>query len=86
MSFLHVKGAAGRFAGLLGWDELNAILEQHRLSPSRIRLAQHGHTIEPFRYMSPGMDSIPQLISDELTACLADGATLVLDFVEELAP
>ncbi|MBA2588331.1 MAG: cupin [Alphaproteobacteria bacterium] len=85
-SFIAAKGKAGRFANLLGWEELNAILEQHRLSPPRFRLTQEGRTIEPFRYMSPGAGGISQLNSGKLAACLSGGATLVLDCVEELAP
>ena len=85
-SFLAAKGAAGRFTGLLGWDELNSILEQHRLSPPRFRLTHEGRAIEPFRYMSPGAGGALQLNSGKLAACLSGGATLVLDCVEELAP
>jgi len=85
-SFLAAKGAAGRFSGLMDWDELNAILEQHRLSPPRFRLTNEGRTIEPFRYMSPGPGGAPQLNSGKLAACLSGGATLVLDCVEEMAP
>jgi ribosomal protein L16 Arg81 hydroxylase len=85
-SFIAAKGARGRFAGLLGWDDLNAILEQHRLSPPRFRLTHEGRAIEPFRYMSPGVGGQPQLNSGKLAACLSSGATLVLDCVEELAP
>lgn len=85
-SFLVAKGAAGRFADLLGWGELNAILEQHRLSPPRFRLTHEGRAIEPLRYMSPGAGGAPQLNAGKLAACLSDGATLVLDCVEELAP
>jgi hypothetical protein len=44
-SFLAAKGAPGRFTDLLGWDELNAILEQHRLSPPRFRLTHEGRAI-----------------------------------------
>lgn len=85
-SFLFVQGAAGRFTDLLGWDELNRILEQHRLGPPRLRLIHEGHALEPFRYLSPGMGGLPQLNAGKLAACLAGGATLVLDCVEELAP
>src|ERR1051325_2458909 len=85
-SFLFQKGEPGRFAHLLSWDELNRILEQHRLSPPRFRLMQEGLTLEPARYMSPGAGGLPQLNSGKLAACLAGGATLVLDCVEELAP
>jgi len=85
-SVLAAKGPAGRFTDLLGWDELNGILEQHQLSPPRLRLTHEGRAIEPFRYMSPGAGGTPQLNSGKLAACLSGGATLVLDRVEELAP
>ena len=85
-SFLVAKGTAGRFSDLLGWNELNAILEQHRLYPPRFRLTHEGRNIEVFRYTSPSADGTPRLNSGKLAACLAAGATLVLDSMEELAP
>jgi ribosomal protein L16 Arg81 hydroxylase len=85
-SFLVAKGAPGRFSGLFGWDELNAILEQHRLHPPRFRLLQEGRNIEPFRYATRSADGTPRLNAGKLAACLSAGATIVLDCVEELAP
>jgi ribosomal protein L16 Arg81 hydroxylase len=85
-SFLVAKGTAGRFSDLLGWDELNAILEQHRLHPPRLRLTHEGRSIEPFRYTTPSADGTPRLNAGKLAACLAAGATLVLDCMEEMAP
>ncbi len=85
-SFLVAKGTAGRFSGLLGWDELNAILEQHRLHPPRFRLLHEGRNIETFRYTTLSADGIPRLNAGKLAACLSAGATLVLDCMEELAP
>lgn len=85
-SFTHMKGTAGRFTGLLTWDDLNAILERHRLSPPRFKLAQDGRSLDPGRYLSPGLGGTPRLDSGKFAACLAGGATLILDAVEELAP
>jgi len=85
-SLLAAKGTPGRFAGLLDWGELNAILEQHRLYPPRFRLTREGRNIETFRYTTPSAGGIPRLNSGKLAACLAAGATIVLDCVEELAP
>jgi ribosomal protein L16 Arg81 hydroxylase len=84
-SFLVSKGKAGRFAGLLGWDELNTILEQHRLYPPRFRLTREGRNIETFRYTTPSAGGIPRLNAGKLAACLSAGATIVLDGVEEMA-
>jgi len=85
-SLLVSKGTPGRFAELLDWDELNAILEQHRLYPPRFRLTREGRNIETFRYTTPSAGGIPRLNAGKLAACLAAGATIVLDCVEELAP
>jgi len=85
-SFLAAKGKAGRFSDLLGWDELNAILEQHRLYPPRFRLTYEGRNIETFRYTTSSAGGIPRLNSGKLAACLSAGATIVLDSVEEMAP
>lgn len=85
-SFLVSKGKAGRFSGLLGWDELNAILEQHRLHPPRFRLTHEGRNVDTFRYTTLAAGGTPRLNSGKLAACLAAGATLVLEGMEELAP
>jgi ribosomal protein L16 Arg81 hydroxylase len=85
-SFLRMKGKAGRFAGLLGWGELNAILEQHRLAPPRFKLVQDGKQLDPSSYLSAGLGGAPRLDSGKLVAALAGGATLILDSVQEMAP
>lgn len=85
-TFARMQGAKGRFADLISWDELNAILEQHRLTPPRFKLAQNGAALDPGRYLSPGLGGVPRLDSGKLIACLSDGATLILDAMEELTP
>src|SRR5215469_11621436 len=84
--FLHMPGRPGGFAGLMGWDELNAILEQSRLAPPRLKLTQNGQSIDPARYMMTGMDGVPRVDSGKFIACLSQGASLVIDCIEELAP
>jgi ribosomal protein L16 Arg81 hydroxylase len=86
--WLHLSGAADRFAGLLGWDELSAILENTRIAPPLIRLSKDGQAIEPERYVytPPGAGNSPRLDCGRLVALLADGATLVLQGMEDIAP
>ena len=84
--FLHMPGTPGRFAGLMGWDDLNAILEQSRLAPPRLKLTQNGQSVDPARYLMNGMDGAPRVDSGRFVACLAQGASLVIDCIEELAP
>jgi ribosomal protein L16 Arg81 hydroxylase len=85
-AFLRMKGKAGRFTGLLTWDDLNAILEQHRLTPPRFKLVQDGKALDHHLYLSPGLGGTPRLDSGKVAACLAGGATLILDSVQEIAP
>jgi ribosomal protein L16 Arg81 hydroxylase len=85
-SYVRIPGTPGRFTGLLSWDEINGILEQHRLMPPRIKLFQGGQAIEPQRFLTPAKFGVPRLDAGGLAACLAQGATLILDDVQELAP
>jgi hypothetical protein len=86
--WLHQPGTAGRFSGLLGWDELSALLDNTRMAPPHIRLSQDGNTLEPERYIytPPGAGNHPRIDPGRLTALLAEGATLVLHGVEDIAP
>ncbi|HYZ84002.1 MAG TPA: cupin domain-containing protein [Bryobacteraceae bacterium] len=89
-SFVHVRGTPGKFASLLPWPVLNDILEQHRLDPPRLRLTREGKPVPPDRYVSyqpnrrKSGSPIPRLNAAALTSELREGATLVLDNVDEL--
>jgi len=85
-TMVHIPGKAGRFAGLLAWSELNAILEQHRLTPPRLKLYRDGQAVDPALFLTPAMFGVPRVDAGGLTACLAQGASLILDDVQELAP
>ncbi|MFP3966913.1 cupin domain-containing protein [Actinomadura fulvescens] len=82
--------AGDRFAGLLTWPALNQILDTHRLEPPRLRLALDGQAVptseycerRTFRQMPPWDAPQPHL----LAAQLRNGATLVLDAIEEMHP
>jgi ribosomal protein L16 Arg81 hydroxylase len=85
----HVKGAPDRFARLLPWDQLNLILRQHRLDFPRLRLARDGKSLPATSYLrhvraGRRATTIPRLSAEALTKELRDGATLVLDAVDEL--
>ena len=87
---VHVRGAPGKFASLLPWPVLNDILEQHRLEPPRLRLTCEGKPVPPERYLSyqpnrrASRSHIPRLNAGALNRELREGATLVLDNVDEL--
>ncbi|OLE51854.1 MAG: hypothetical protein AUG51_21000 [Acidobacteria bacterium 13_1_20CM_3_53_8] len=88
-SFRHVRGQSGKFSNLLPWDQLNLILRQHRLDFPRLRLMQDGVRVPVDSYLrhTTGKQSqkpIPRLKPTQLIKHLRDGATLVLDAVDEL--
>ncbi len=91
-NFQHVRGGQGKFADLLPWPVLNDILQQHRLDSPRLRLTREGKPVPATNYASfpanrkrPGQ-TIPRLKAADLMRELREGATLVLDAVDELHP
>jgi hypothetical protein len=86
----HVRGTPGKFSELLPWSALNSVLEQHRLEPPRLRLTREGKPVPATNYITyhanrkRAAQSTPRLNAAHLTRELRDGATLVLDSVDEL--
>src|SRR5229473_900931 len=74
-SFVHVPGLIGKFSNLVPWNELNRILEEHRLAPPRLRLFQSAKEIPPEKYLSKADRYGRRLKAAELTNLLAQGAT-----------
>jgi ribosomal protein L16 Arg81 hydroxylase len=85
-AFARMQGPAERFQGLFGWDELNAVLEQHRLTPPRLVLYKDGAPIDPARYVTPPHLGTPRIDSGGLAVCVAEGATLILNDAQEISP
>ncbi len=88
--FLHSAGERGRFAELLPWKDLNGILRRHHLGPPRLRLVREGSGVPSGDYLryrtsrrAPA-NPVPQLRVPEFTALLRDGATLIVDSIDEL--
>jgi hypothetical protein len=89
-TYSYIQGWRGKFAHLLPWDRLNEILAQHRLDFPRLRLALDGKSLPASAYLKHTRNarqrtSIPRLLSGELKKQLREGATLVLDAVDELS-
>ena len=88
--FLHVPGRRGKFSALLPWQVLNEILEEHRMEPPRLRLTRAGKPVPGEKWLSWQSNRrksgypIPRLNSTALSRELREGATLVLDNVDEL--
>ncbi|MGW2083910.1 JmjC domain-containing protein [Streptomyces sp. NPDC001880] len=89
-TYRHFPGEPGRFGGLLGWDDLNALLTHHRIEPPRLRLSVDGEALPQHAYSVPVTTRRStvwhRLKPAELHRRLAEGATLVLDAIDELHP
>jgi JmjC domain len=90
VNVLHVRGRAGRFRHLMPWPRLSEILRRHRLGFPRLRLVRDGKPLPVASYLrhvsgSRQRITIPRVKSSELTKQLREGATLVLDAVDELS-
>ncbi|HVF54608.1 MAG TPA: cupin domain-containing protein [Pyrinomonadaceae bacterium] len=88
-TYRHIRGARGKFSHLLPWSELNEILRRHRLDFPRLRLVRDGKGVPLTSYLrhvtaARRKAAIPRLVADGLTRQLREGATLVLDAVDEL--
>ena len=82
-SFLHLPGPKGRFASLLPWTELSSITE--RVEPSRLTLFRDGKRVDSSQFVSIRRGS-GTLNSADMMNCLAKGATLIINSVDELLP
>lgn len=84
--YRHLPGAAA----LLTFADLNDLLAVHRLEPPRLRLSTNGEPLPQHRYATTEITRRRtiwhRLQPAELHARLADGASLVLDAVDELHP
>lgn len=87
-TFAHVRGRAGRFEKLLPWQELNRVLEQHRLDDPRIRVAKEGKIIPASAFLSYArprqFERMPSINAEVLSALLRAGATLVVEKMDEV--
>ncbi|GAA2657690.1 cupin domain-containing protein [Streptomyces lunalinharesii] len=70
------------------WDDLNEIIARHRLEPPRLRLFTDGTQVPPHAYTHPVVSKRHtvwhRIEPGNLHRQLADGASLVLDAVDEL--
>ncbi|MGW4491210.1 cupin domain-containing protein [Streptomyces sp. NPDC004376] len=89
-TYRHFPGTPDRFGGLLDWSDLNGLLTHHRLEPPRLRLSMNGEALPQHAYTVPVTTRRStvwhRLKPAELHRHLAEGATLVLDAIDELHP
>lgn len=83
--FGHFPGSVDRFAGLFDWEDLNQILRNQGFDSARLRMYRDGKAIDSRQYLTQGHARM-RLKPASLLNLLADGATLILDSVQDVAP
>ncbi|HEX6682108.1 MAG TPA: cupin domain-containing protein [Candidatus Limnocylindrales bacterium] len=94
MSALGRQRMHGRIANaesLITWDGVGDLLLEHRLGPPHLRVVETaGRPVNPARYMdgksSPRRKTVPIVDAARLQSILENGATLVIDSVDEMLP
>lgn len=84
--FVYVPGRLDKFSHLLPWSRLNRILEYHRLRPGRLRLFQDTKEVPASDYLDTRDGREQRLKAPEMTNLLAEGATLIVDEMDDLDP
>jgi ribosomal protein L16 Arg81 hydroxylase len=81
-NFLHLPGSPDKFHQLFSWDDLNRILEEHRLEPPLVMLRKEDNDIDPTEYLdyirTPYENTLPIINVAKLASLMRDGATLSL--------
>ncbi len=82
---LYLKGEKGRFERLFSWADLNQILAWHPPPQPQLRLFQEGVMVDLRRYIDGPVGNL-RLNPGGLMAILAQGATMIMDGVQEVSP
>jgi ribosomal protein L16 Arg81 hydroxylase len=80
-TFAHLPGTRGRFHHLITWDEVNGMLQKHRLEPPRLRLVRSGAFAAKNAYLRYD-GKVPHVVPERLSERLRDGYTLIIDAVD----
>ena len=85
---VYIEGEDGKFASLLRWDDLNDIIRHHHLEYPRLRLAKSGEILEQTQFFdhkdTESGETVSSLRLPQVYRQLRDGATLILDSVDDL--
>lgn len=82
---LYLKGEKGRFEQVFSWADLNRILTWHPPPQPQLRIFQEGSMVDLRRYIDGPVGNL-RLNPGGLMALLAQGATMVMDGVQDVAP
>lgn len=82
---LYLKGEKGRFEQVFSWADLSRILTWHPPPQPQLRIFQEGGMVDLRRYIDGPVGNL-RLNPGGLMALLAQGATMVMDGVQDVAP
>jgi ribosomal protein L16 Arg81 hydroxylase len=82
---LYLQGGRGRFESVFSWADLNRILAWNPPPQPQLRLFQEGNMVDLRRYIDGPVGNL-RLNPGGLMALLAQGATMIMDGVQEVAP
>jgi hypothetical protein len=87
-SYHYIPGWSEKFAPLLPWERLNALLQEHRLDVPRLRLMLENASAPASAYLnyetSHRGERIPRLDPVRLNEMLREGATLAVNDIHEM--
>lgn len=82
-----LRGTTGRFHSLLSWQTLNEALERVRVNENRVSLVRQAKSMPRESYVQSSKSGNSQyLIGPAVVKHIADGATLIVNQVDELFP
>jgi lysine-specific demethylase/histidyl-hydroxylase NO66 len=87
----YVGGAAEKVEGLFGWDDVTALLNNHKIwTGETLRLFENGNPLPPERYGYHGTNRdlrpVSRPLSEKVLAALSGGAEMRLEQIESLDP
>lgn len=78
-------GIPEKFENVFSWNTLNRLLGQCRLEPPRLRIVREGVDVPASQFIEyVNVESVPRILPGELHEILSDGATLILNAINEL--
>lgn len=88
---LHGRLPLDTVASLVSWDSVAELIINHRLSPPNVKVVRTaGQAVNPRRYLdqgsSPRRKDAPIVDLTRLREILRDGATLLIDNIDEMEP
>lgn len=81
-----IRGSRGRFRALAAWERINGSLRRTRVDGERLWLVKNGAAIPVDAYSYAGIKGRRYVDGPGLAQCLADGATLIMNHVDEWWP